>query len=221
MGAARRRRRRRRRRYRRCCATLTALRPARCRYMAFGQDVPSMLLNGFSGPGWLLIIANGGCAVWEGGWLGGTAGLPPRSGHPLCCCCRGAASHALPTPSSLPPLPCGPARSAVVVLFDMTSSFNMFSQALFLSVEEWCAHKLGLHHPAEAAALGAADEAWAGALEHRGRLSTGGGAARGRPRLGAALATGALCWPALSTHAPDPSPSTCSRQAGGGRRGRA
>ncbi|PRW57214.1 transmembrane amino acid transporter [Chlorella sorokiniana] len=48
----------------------------------------------------------------------------------------------------------------VIVIFDMTSSFNIFSQTVFLTIEEWAAHKLGMLHPAEAAALDAADDAW-------------------------------------------------------------
>lgn len=70
-------------------------------------------------------------------------------------------------------------------------SCSIFSQTVFLTIEEWTAHKLGLLHPAEAAALQAADDAWTGG-QGKGRSESSvnecgdAGSLRVQPQLGTA-----------------------------------
>lgn len=71
---------------------------------------------------------------------------PPPSCRPACL--------RLPNPCTSPPLAC-----------------SIFSQTVFLTLEEWAAHKLGLLHPAEAATLQAADTAWAGVRPGEARVA--------------------------------------------------
>lgn len=94
-----------------------------------------------------------------GSWAGEHANTPVHGswpgGHAAASAARALDSFFCVCPPASP--------LAAIVLVDMTSSFNIFSQAVFLSLEEWVAARLGLHHPAEVAVLAAADDAWAGA----------------------------------------------------------